>query len=188
MGVPFDDRWHRFDEALRACALLVGTDGTGTGAPRLAPRSLQARGIPLWVASWGSPAGLRRVAGSRGRLDCVGVQRHARAFGQRLEVLRQLPTADGRPLPHALATTWTYVTEVPADAERMLTGTLAPLLNRSVDSLRHLPIGSAEVCAQRLSAFAAAGLERVLLWPLADAVRQLELIRDRVIPLVAASA
>ena len=66
----------------------------------------------------------------------------------------------------------------------MLTDTLAPMLKRPVDSLRHLPIGPAEVCAERLAAFAAAGVERLFLWPLADEVRQLELVRERVVPLV----
>ena len=63
------------------------------------------------------------------------------------------------------------------------TPTCAPTTTPA-DALRHLPIGPAEVCAQRLGAFAAAGVERILLWPLADEVRQLELVRDRVIPLV----
>jgi hypothetical protein len=69
----------------------------------------------------------------------------------------------------------------------MLTDVLSPLLNRPVESLRGLPIGPAEVCAQRLGAFAAAGVERVLLWPLTDPIRQLQLIRERVAPLVQSS-
>ncbi|MGY1830065.1 hypothetical protein ACI8AA_06485 [Geodermatophilus sp. SYSU D01180] len=32
--------------------------------------------------------------------------------------------------------------------------------------------------------FAAAGVQRVLLWPLTDPVRRLELLRERVLPLV----
>ena len=66
----------------------------------------------------------------------------------------------------------------------LLTETLAPLVGRPVDSLRHLPIGSAEQCAQRLAAFAAAGVERLMLWPLADEIAQLEVVRERVLPLV----
>ncbi len=188
VGVPFDDRWRRFDEALRVLRTLVGTDdGTGAGGPQLEPRSPR-RG----ESRCGSPAGaVPPGCGGSPASATAGSPRRTTSrpssSASAWHTLRQLPTADGRPLPHALATTWTYVTEVPADAERMLTDTLAPLLNRSVESLRHLPIGSAEVCAQRLTEFAAAGLERVLLWPLADEMRQLELIRERVIPLVAAA-
>jgi hypothetical protein len=70
----------------------------------------------------------------------------------------------------------------------MLTDTLAPMLGRPVDALRHLPIGPAEVCAERLTAFAAAGVERVMLWPMADEIRQLALVREQVIPYVLSPA
>jgi alkanesulfonate monooxygenase SsuD/methylene tetrahydromethanopterin reductase-like flavin-dependent oxidoreductase (luciferase family) len=61
------------------------------------------------------------------------------------------------------------------------------MLNRPLEDLRELalPIGSAEQCAERMSAYADAGARRVFVWPLADEVRQLELFRERVIPLVA---
>jgi len=41
-----------------------------------------------------------------------------------------------------------------------------------------LPIGPAEICAERLSRYARAGAQRIYLWPLADEVRQLELFQD----------
>jgi alkanesulfonate monooxygenase SsuD/methylene tetrahydromethanopterin reductase-like flavin-dependent oxidoreductase (luciferase family) len=165
VGVPFEERWSRFDDALRSLRT-----------------HLQGSGIPVWVASWGSPAGLRRAARLGDGWIASAYNASPEQFGERLRILRGF--ADGRPMPSALATAWTYVTEDPAEAERMLTDTLAPMLRRPADSLRHLPIGPAEVCAERLAAFAAAGVERVFLWPLADEVRQLELVRERVVPLV----
>jgi alkanesulfonate monooxygenase SsuD/methylene tetrahydromethanopterin reductase-like flavin-dependent oxidoreductase (luciferase family) len=165
VGVPFEERWSRFDESLRTL------------------RSLLRRDIPVWVASWGSPAGLRRAARWGDGWIASAYNVTPEQFGERLRTLRGMSTAD-RPLSNALATAWTYVSEDPAGAERMLTDTLAPMLNRPVEALRHLPIGPAEACAQRLTAFAAAGVERVMLWPLADEVRQLELVRERVIPRV----
>jgi hypothetical protein len=47
-------------------------------------------------------------------------------------------------------------------------------------------IGPAEECAQKLAAFRDAGAEEVLLWPLADEVRQAELFMSSVAPLVGA--
>jgi alkanesulfonate monooxygenase SsuD/methylene tetrahydromethanopterin reductase-like flavin-dependent oxidoreductase (luciferase family) len=91
--------------------------------------------------------------------------------------------------PNGIATMWLYVTETPRDAERMLREVLAPMLNRPVDALRDLalPIGSAEQCAERISAYRRAGAERVFVWPLADELRQLERFREDVIPLVSAA-
>jgi len=55
------------------------------------------------------------------------------------------------------------------------------------DQLRELalPIGSAEQCAERISAYAGAGAERVFVWPLADDLDQLTAFRESVVPLVA---
>ena len=55
-----------------------------------------------------------------------------------------------------------------------------------VEELRPiLPIGPAEECAQKLLAYARAGAQRVFLWPLDDERAQLELFRERVVPLLA---
>ena len=82
---------------------------------------------------------------------------------------------------------WLYVTEVRRDAERMLAEVLAPMLGRPVEALRDLalPIGSAEQCAERISAFQDAGAERIFVWPLADDLHQIERFREDVVPLVA---
>ena len=60
------------------------------------------------------------------------------------------------------------------------------MLGRDPDEVRAmaLPIGPAEVCAEQLSRYARAGAQRIFLWPLVDGVRQLELFRERVIPLI----
>jgi alkanesulfonate monooxygenase SsuD/methylene tetrahydromethanopterin reductase-like flavin-dependent oxidoreductase (luciferase family) len=153
-GVPFGERWPRFEGALRDL------------------RELLPERPPLWVASWGSAAGLRRVA------------RHgdgwiASAYNTTPERFAACRAALPAGFPNAIATAWCYVTERRSEAERMLADVLAPMLNRPVEALRalSLPIGSADDCAERLAAFAAAGAERVLVWPLADELRQLERLR-----------
>ena len=45
-------------------------------------------------------------------------------------------------------------------------------------------VGPAEHCAELLSRYAAAGCERVYLWPLGDERRQLELVASDVAPLI----
>lgn len=67
VGVPFPQRWERFDEAVRATrALLRGDSFVGTHYTvdePLTPLPVQPGGPPLWLGSWGSDAGMRRVAG-----------------------------------------------------------------------------------------------------------------------------
>jgi hypothetical protein len=49
-----------------------------------------------------------------------------------------------------------------------------------------LPIGSAEDFVDKLSRYAAAGVQRVFVWPVTDERRQLELFMEKVRPLLGA--
>jgi hypothetical protein len=60
---------------------------------------------------------------------------------------------------------------------------LAPVIHRPESMLRErLPIGPASAFAQKLSAFRDAGVQRVLIWPVADEQRRLELFCEKVWP------
>jgi alkanesulfonate monooxygenase SsuD/methylene tetrahydromethanopterin reductase-like flavin-dependent oxidoreductase (luciferase family) len=192
VGVAFDERWKRFDEAVRALRSLLSEDGESfTGAFYstddliLEPRPSSPQGPPIWIASWGSAAGLRRVARLGDGWLASGYNTTPDLFRTSLATLSE---QHGRTesFPNAIATMWLYVTGSRRDAERMLADVLAPLLSRPVDALRELalPIGSAEHCAEQISAYARAGAQRIFVWPLSDELRQLEAFREQVVPLV----
>jgi hypothetical protein len=65
-----------------------------------------------------------------------------------------------------------------------VTGQLvAPVIHRPESMLRErLPVGPTNAFAEKLSAFRDAGVQRVLIWPVADEQRQLELFREKVRP------
>ena len=186
IGVPFEERWGRFDEAIRALRSLLDEkadsfvgDFYSTEGVSLEPPPSSPGGPPIWIASWGSPAGLRRVARLGDGWLASGYNATPSGFRESLALL------DGA-LPNAIATMWLYVTESRRDADRMLADVLAPMLNRPVKALRDLalPIGSAEQCAERIRAYEQAGAERIFVWPLADELHQLERFRADVVPLV----
>jgi alkanesulfonate monooxygenase SsuD/methylene tetrahydromethanopterin reductase-like flavin-dependent oxidoreductase (luciferase family) len=185
-GLSFGQRWRRFDEAVQVLRALLHGDASGfegefyaTRGVVLEPRPVQRPGPPIWIASWGSPAGLRRVAR-------LGDGWLASAYNTTPDRFRQSLERLGGSFPTAIATTWLYITEDRGGAERVLADVLAPMLSQSYQALRSLPlpIGPAEVCAERLAAFATAGARRIFVWPLGDEVTQLELFRERVVPLV----
>jgi alkanesulfonate monooxygenase SsuD/methylene tetrahydromethanopterin reductase-like flavin-dependent oxidoreductase (luciferase family) len=187
-GIPFDERWQRFDEAIRALRALLREDADdfrgdfySTEGIALEPRPPRPDGPPIWVASWGSAAGMRRVARLGDGWLASGYNTMPGTFR---DGLAALPSG----LPNGVGTLWLHVTDSRREAERTLTDVLAPLVNRPVDALRELalPIGTPELCAERISAYARAGAERVFVWPLADDVRQIEAFRERVVPLVSA--
>jgi alkanesulfonate monooxygenase SsuD/methylene tetrahydromethanopterin reductase-like flavin-dependent oxidoreductase (luciferase family) len=196
VGVPFEERWRRFDEAVRVLRVLLGPEPEGfagsfysTEGVSLEPAPRRQAGLPIWVASWGSPAGLRRVARLGDGWLASGYNTTPSRFAANLARLHEELEQAGvsrAAFPNGIVTMWLYVSEARRDAERMLGEVLAPMLNRSVETLRDLalPIGSAEQCAQRISAYREAGAERICVWPLADELRQLERFREDVVPLV----
>ena len=69
VGVPFEERWKRLDEAVQALRAYWRADDVAfegafysTAGFTLAPTPAQRPGPPIWIGSWGSAAGLRRVA------------------------------------------------------------------------------------------------------------------------------
>jgi alkanesulfonate monooxygenase SsuD/methylene tetrahydromethanopterin reductase-like flavin-dependent oxidoreductase (luciferase family) len=194
LGISFDERWKRFDEAIAVLrTLLEGEPCTTRGhyyrVPsdlELAPVPRSGRGIPLWIGSWGSSAGLRRVArAGDGWLASAYNTTPNRFAKARDRLARELEDGgrDAEGFPNALATMWTWVAKDRAEADRALSDVLAPILRRDPGELRgQLCVGSAEHCAALLSDYAAAGCQRVYLWPLGDERRQIELVASAVAP------
>ena len=195
VGVRFDERWKRLEEAVQALrAYWRGDDVAFEGAFystagfTLRPTPAQRPGPPIWIGSWGSPAGLRRVARLADGWLASGYNTTPELFAQAWSDVQAELAGRGRDVerfPNGIATMWCYVTEDRARAEAILGDVLAPMLGRPVELLRAiLPIGSAEECAEKLHAFEHAGAQRVFLWPLADECAQLELFRTRVVALM----
>jgi alkanesulfonate monooxygenase SsuD/methylene tetrahydromethanopterin reductase-like flavin-dependent oxidoreductase (luciferase family) len=194
-GVPFEERWKRFNEVIEVLRTLwtpcsEGFEGSfySTDGIQLEPYPAQRPAPPIWVASWGAKAGLRRVARHGDGWLASGYNTTPEGFAESLAYLsEQLSLGEKKPesFPNCIATMWMYVTENRSKAEEIFSAVLSPTLNRPLEELRErLPIGSPEMCAERLTAYAAAGAQRVFLWPLDDEVEQLELFHDRVIPLI----
>jgi alkanesulfonate monooxygenase SsuD/methylene tetrahydromethanopterin reductase-like flavin-dependent oxidoreductase (luciferase family) len=181
-GIPWEERWPRFEDAVTRLRELLGPDS------ELAPAPRRGGGIPLWLGSWGSEAGLRRVARlgdgwfasayntapADFRIACGSLSEELRARGR-----------DPAGFPNALVTMWTWITDDAADADRKLRDLMAPMLRRDPEILRdQLFIGPPEHCAELLSRYAEAGCKRVHIWPLGDEARQIERAAGEVLPAV----
>jgi alkanesulfonate monooxygenase SsuD/methylene tetrahydromethanopterin reductase-like flavin-dependent oxidoreductase (luciferase family) len=189
VGVPFEQRWQRFDEAARLIKAMLqpGAGGGGSGVELLPPPP-QRGGIPLWIGSWGSRAGLRRVARLGDGWLASSYNTSPEVFAASMKVLsRELERPMGRSghFPNALVTMWTWITGSRPAAEQVLSGIVAPLVGRDPAELRgRTCVGSADECAELLSRYARAGCQRVHFWPIGDERRQIELIAGEVMPRV----
>lgn len=92
---------------------------------------------------------------------------------------------DPNRFPNAIATMFFYVTEDRAAAERIIRDVLNPALGRPEEQLhQRLLVGPFEECAEKkLAAYRAVGAQRIFLWPVEDELRQLAMLRERVMPL-----
>jgi probable F420-dependent oxidoreductase len=194
VGISFEERWKRLDEAVQALRALLHGEGPSfkgefysTEGITLEPRPAQRPGPPIWIGSWGSEAGLRRTArlGDGWLASAYNTTPEAFATARRRlgEYLWDVGKAPDR-FPNAIATMFFYVAEDRTRVERIIRDVLSPMLNRPEGELRRrLLVGSAQECAQKLAAYRAAGAQRLFLWPVEDELRQLTMFWERVVPL-----
>lgn len=195
VGIPFEERWKRLEEAIHTLRALWNREGAvfkghfyNTEGILLEPLPAQEFGPPIWVGSWGSTAGLQRVARLADGWLGSGYNTSPELFVKNWGQLQEFLVAAGKDpssFPNAIATMWLYVTQDEREADRMLHDVLAPALNRPVAELRErLPIGSAQHCAEKLAAYQQVGVQRIYVWPLADELGQIKTFMRQVVPLM----
>jgi alkanesulfonate monooxygenase SsuD/methylene tetrahydromethanopterin reductase-like flavin-dependent oxidoreductase (luciferase family) len=193
VGLDFAERWGRLDEAIQALRALWRPDGEpfvgryySTEDIRLAPPPMQVGGPPIWVGSWGSPAGLRRTARLADGWLASAYNTTPTLLADAWSSLRDLLVDHGKnpeTFPNALATMFCYITDDRSEADRVMRERIAPRINRPEDMLRdRLPVGPPEHFAEKLAEYERAGVQCVYIWPVADEVKQLELFAETVRP------
>ena len=198
VGIPFEERWGRFDEAAAAMRALWDVDAPpfvgryyDTTGVTLSPPPAQTKGPPIWIGSWGSTAGLLRVARLADGWLASGYNTTPEAFASARKRLSGMLEAVGRDpstFPCAMATTWMCVTDDDAEARRV-NERLSHMLRRPVEEIAgRLPVGSPAACLDLLGRYQRAGLERVLLWPVTNEVEQLERVALEIIPQLGGAA
>jgi alkanesulfonate monooxygenase SsuD/methylene tetrahydromethanopterin reductase-like flavin-dependent oxidoreductase (luciferase family) len=195
VGLDYEERWKRFDEAIQVLRSLWNgdrVDFTGrfysTAGIDLEPKPLQRPTPPIWIGSWGSDAGLLRVArlGDGWLASAYNTMPDQFADGlakltDRLKKIGKDPAS----FPNALVTMFMYITEDKSESESVWSDTIVGLLKRPVEQLRErLLVGSPDICAEKLAAYQAAGVQRVFIWPVRDELNQLAVFQKKVAPLV----
>jgi alkanesulfonate monooxygenase SsuD/methylene tetrahydromethanopterin reductase-like flavin-dependent oxidoreductase (luciferase family) len=193
VGVDFGERWKRFDEVIGALRSLWQPGGEpfvgsyySTEGIELAPVPAQSGGPPIWVGSWGSAAGLRRVARLADGWLASAYNITPTEFADAWTALRGLLSDHGRDaarFPNALATMWFHITDDAAEAEAVFQERIVPTVHRPEDVLRaRLPVGPADVFVAKLTALRDAGVQQVFVWPVTDELHQIERFRANVWP------
>jgi len=189
VGIPFEERWARFDESVRALRALLRRGEPpfvgrfyDTRGVELAPRPLQAPGPPVWIGAWSSRVSLRKTASVADGWLASAYNTTPQRFAESWQALRDLLAVADRSaeeFANGISTAYCYITDDRAAAARALAA-LAAALNRPEAELEdRLLIGSREVCAEKLRAYQDAGAQRIFVWPVADEERQLDLLMEQ---------
>jgi alkanesulfonate monooxygenase SsuD/methylene tetrahydromethanopterin reductase-like flavin-dependent oxidoreductase (luciferase family) len=171
VGIPVDERWARFDADIEALRSYLD-------------RAAPTNGIPLWVASWGSEAGLRRVARHGDGWLASAYHSTADHFSKSMAYLAtQLDRVGKTPgsFPNAVATTYMNLTDDPAEADSILGMLVSPRQAPSDLRDRSL-VGTPDDCIRWLQMLEEAGAQQVFVWPVGDEVNQLRRFADEVFP------
>jgi len=196
VGLDFAERWARLDESTSALRSLwragappfIGRFYSTVGVS-LDPHPIRKEGPAIWLGSWGSEAGLRRTARLADGWLASAYNTTPALFGEAWARLRDLLPGHGKDpesFPNARATMWFHITDSRDEADRIMRDRMVPTIHRPEELLRdRLPVGPAELFAEKLSAFARAGVQRVFVWPVADEVHQLQLFWETVRPAIA---
>lgn len=195
---PAPERFERLEEQLEIVHRLLTEDVFSFEGRHyrledvpFAPKGLQEPHPPIVVGGVGGPRMARLVSRWADEYNTVGVG--PEEAGSRIGRVRERLDADGRDQATLTASvmTWCYVgsTETDAMARIERARERAMRAGRFEDELEELRatcvVGSAEQAAERLSAYAAAGVQRVMLnHELFDDLEMLEVLATEVFPKV----
>lgn len=194
VGIPFEERWKRFDEAVQVLRSLLSREGGlfkgryySTEGIKLQPYPRDQGAPSIWIGGWGSEVGLRRVARLGDGWFASALHTTPESFKTAWKQLQENLARMGKDpdrFPNAIATMYFYISEQRSKAEQVAQNVLGHLIRPGDKPGERFLIGSVEQCAERLAAYQAAGAQRVFLWPIADELSQITIFRERVVPLV----
>lgn len=203
VGMDANDMWPRFEEGVRAMRAYL-TPGAppfegkfyNTNGVNLEPKPVQTPGLPIWIGSWGSNAGLRRVARlADGWMSSAGPGHQSpEQFAKdvtRLNTFLVQAGKDPAAFGSAVSTMALFVSEDKDELARFGgpgyvprpdgAGVAQPAARPSEDPHAHDMVGSRAACLDKVRRWKAAGVQALFLVPRGpDPLRQMRLFLNEV--------
>jgi alkanesulfonate monooxygenase SsuD/methylene tetrahydromethanopterin reductase-like flavin-dependent oxidoreductase (luciferase family) len=204
VGLPSDEMRPRFDEAVQAMRAYLTPGATpfkgrfyDTSGVDLQPKPVQQPCLPIWIGSWGSPIGLKRVARlADGWLSSAGPGHQTpEQFEKDVALLNTYLVEEGKDpatFPNAVSTMALYVSEDPAERAAYGgpgyvprpagVGVGQPEPRPADDPHAHDMVGSRAACIEKVRRWQASGAQGLFLVPRGpDPLGQMRIFMDEVI-------
>jgi alkanesulfonate monooxygenase SsuD/methylene tetrahydromethanopterin reductase-like flavin-dependent oxidoreductase (luciferase family) len=203
VGMDHTDMWPRFEESVRALRAYL-TPGAppfqgrfyDTTGVDLQPPPVQQPGLPIWIGSWGSHAGLRRVARlADGWLSSAGPGHQSpEQFAMDVQRLNAFLVQEGKDpatFPNAVSTMALFISEDKEELARIGgpgyvprpagVGVRQPAGRPEEDAHAHDMVGTRAACLDKVRRWKAAGAHALFLVPRGpDPLGQMRLFLDEV--------
>ena len=203
VGMNPDDMWPRFEEGVKAMRAYL-TPGAqpfkgkfyDTTGVDLQPKPVQQPSLPIWIGSWGSNVGLRRVARlADGWLSSAGPGHQSpEQFAEDVKRLNAFLVEEGKDpatFPSAVSTMALFISEDADERARIGGpgyvprpeggGVAQPPDRPSEDPHAHDMVGSRAACLDKVRRWQAAGIHALYLVPRGpDPLGQMRLFMDEV--------
>jgi alkanesulfonate monooxygenase SsuD/methylene tetrahydromethanopterin reductase-like flavin-dependent oxidoreductase (luciferase family) len=199
-GIPFEQRWSRFDEALEILHMLWGNrakednnnnmksppthidyDGEYYQLKKITiePKPFQKPHPPIFIGTWGSSeAGLRRAAKYGDGWMASAYHITPDRFKEKWKILlsyRQALGKDIRSFENSVMSMFGYIDNDRNKVHRIAKEVLSPALGEPPEKLENLLLfGSPDYCLDKIRAFSEAGVKRIHFWPVSDYLEQIE--------------
>src|ERR671922_415457 len=195
-GIPFEQRWSRFNEALEILHILWNNskredddDDLKSGTSTLyvdyngkyyqlekisiAPEPFQKPHPPIFIGTWGSSeAGLRRAAKYGDGWMASAYNITPDKFKEKWKIIlsyRQALGKDIQSFENCVMSMFGYIDNDRNKVHRMAKDLLSPALGRSTEELENLLLfGSTDHCLKKIRALSEAGVKRIHFWPVSD--------------------
>ncbi len=203
VGMSRAEMWPRFEEGVKAMRAYL-TPGAqpfrgrfyDTAGVDLEPKPVQRPGLPIWIGSWGSNAGLRRVARlADGWLSSAGPGHQSpEQFGEDIKRLNAFLVQEGKDpagFPSAVSTMAMFVSEDEEERARVGgpgyvprpggVGVAQPPGRPDEDAHAHDMVGTRATCIDKVRRWKAAGVGALFLVPRGpDPLRQMRTFMQEV--------
>lgn len=197
-GIDFNERWPRFSEALEILVKLLNSSNNYSGEPLdyngkyytlkdmlLTPKPVQKPHPPIYVGSWGSDAGLKRLAKYSNGWMASAYNITPAKFKEKWNFLLAYRKSLGKeeeeeePFDNSVMSMFGYIHDDKDKIRKVVKEILSPALRRPAEDLEQMLLfGSLDECLQKIKDFVNAGVNRIHFWPVLDYKDQIRLFKN----------
>ena len=196
-GIDFNERWSRFSEALQMIVMML-TSSNNNGRDKLfeykgryytlkdallTPKPVQKPHPPIYVGSWGSDAGLKRLAkysnGWMASAYNITPAKFKEKWNFLLAYRKSLGKEEDELFDNSVVSMFGYIHNDKDKVHKVVREILAPALRRPVEDLEQMLLfGSLDECLRKVKNLVDAGVKRIHFWPVLDHEDQIRIFKN----------